>query len=192
MANFLQKLLDSVGGKLGTAATKAVQKAVGTKSYSFPKLPQTLEELKTLPEAALTDCYAVAALTVVALLRYETDPEACFEMLNFLKGPEPLSNLEKQHIQDRMAGKGYKPRSFFEGATPQNNYAPTSPYTIKVVSNTYSFDNESWATLWLKSGGGDNERPVKLRKKPSTGQWFLNEIQYLGDIRLPVAEDKWA
>ncbi len=192
MANFLQKLLDSVGGKLGTAATKAVQKAVGTKSYSFPKLPQTLEELKALPEAALTDCYAVAALTVVALLRYESDPEACFAMLNFLKGPEPLSNLEKQQIQDRMADKGYKPRSFFEGATPQNNYTPASPYTIKVVSNTYSFDNQDWATLWLKSGGGDNERPVKLRKKPSTGQWFLNEIQYLGDIRLPVAEDKWA
>ena len=192
MANFLQKLLGSVGGKLGTAATKAVQKAVGTKSYSFPKLPQTLEELKALPEAALTDCYAVAALTVVALLRYESDPEACFAMLNFLKGPEPLSNLEKQQIQDRMADKGYKPRSFFEGATPQNNYTPASPYTIKVVSNTYSFDNQDGATLWLKSGGGDNERPVKLRKKPSTGQWFLNEIQYLGDIRLPVAEDKWA
>ena len=192
MANFLQKLLDSVGGKLGTAATKAVQKAVGTKSYSFSKLPQTLEELKALPEAALTDCYAVAALTVVALLRYESDPEACFAMLNFLTGPEPLSNLEKQQIQDRMADKGSKPRSFFEGATPQNNYTPASPYTIKVVSNTYSFDNQDWATLWLKSGGGDNERPVKLRKKPSTGQWFLNEIQYLGDIRLPVAEDKWA
>jgi hypothetical protein len=188
MAGLLQQLLEKLGGKVVKAATKAV----GTKTYSFPSLPQTLEQLKALPEASLTDCYAVAALTVVALLRYEADPEACFAMLNFLKGPEPLSNLEKQHIQDRMAGKGYKPRSFFVGATPENNYTPTNPYTIRVASNPYSFDNEGWATLWLKSGGGDNERPVKLRKKPSTGQWFLNEIQYLSDIRLPVAEDKWA
>ena len=192
MANFLQKLLDTVGGKLATAATQAVKKAAGTKTYTFPALPQTVEEMKALPEAALTDCYAVAALTVVSLLRYETDPDACFAMLGFLKGPEPLSNLAKQNIQDRLAGKTYKPRSFFAGATPQNNYTPTAPYTIHVASNSYSFDNEGWATLWLKSGGGDNERPVKLRKKPSTGQWFLNEIQYLSDIRLPVAEDKWA
>ena len=28
-----------------------------------------------------------------------------------------------------------------------------------------------------------------LRKNPSTGQWFLNEIQCLADIRVPVAED---
>lgn len=187
MAGLLQQLLDLVGGKVVKAATKAA----GTRTFSFPTLPQTVEELKALPEAALTDCYAVAALTVVALLRYETDSEACFAMLDFLKGPEPLSNLEKGNIRDRMNGKGYKPRSFFAGATPDNNYTPATPYTIHVAANSYSFENEGWATLWLKSGGGDNERPVKLRKKPSTGQWFLNEIQYLSDIRLPAAEDKW-
>ena len=188
MAGILQQLLNLVGGKVAKAATKAV----GTKTFSFASVPQTLEQLKALPEAALTDCHAVAALSAVALLRYEADPAACFEMLNFLKGPEPLSNLEKSHIHDRMEGKGYKARSFFVGATPENNYTPATPYKIHVLANPSSFENEGWATLWLKSGGGDNERPVKLRKKPSTGQWFLNEIQYLSDIRLPVAEDKWA
>ena len=187
MAGILQQLLNLVGGKVAQAANKAA----GTKTFSFASIPQTVEQLKALPEAALTDCHAVAALSVVALLRYETDPEACHAMLDFLKGPEPLSNMEKSQIQDRMAGKGYKPRSFFVGATPDNNYTPTAPYTIRVMANPHSFDNEGWATLWLKSGGGDNERPVKLRKKPSTGQWFLNDIQYLSDIRLPAAEDKW-
>ena len=188
MAGILQQLLNLVGGKVAKAATKAI----GTKTFSFASVPQTLEELKALPEAALTDCHAVAALSAVALLRYETDPEACYAMLNFLKGPEPLSNLEKAQIRERMDGKVYKARSFFVGATPENNYTPSTPYKIHVLANAYSFDNEGWATLWLKSGGGDNERPVKLRKKPSTGQWFINDIQYLGDIRLPVAEDKWA
>ena len=187
MAGILKQLLDKLGGKVVQAAAKAA----GTKTFSFASIPQTVEQLKALPEAALTDCHAVAALSVVALLRYETDPEACYAMLDFLKGPEPLSNLEKSHIHDRMEGKGYKPRSFFVGATPENNYTPTTPYTIRVLANSYSFENEGWATLWLKSGGGDNERQVKLRKKPSTGQWFLNDIQYLSDIRLPAAEDKW-
>jgi hypothetical protein len=187
MASILKQLLDMVGGKL----VKAAAKAAGTRSYSFPSLPQTVDQLKALPEAALTDSYAAAALSVVALLRYESDPETCFAMLDFLKGPQPLSNMEKTQIHDRMSGKPYKVRSFFAGATPDNNYTPTDPYTVRVSSNPYSFDNEGWATLWLKSGGGDNERPVKLRKKPSTGQWFLNEIQYLGDIRLPANEDKW-
>ena len=42
-----------------------------------------------------------------------------------------------------------------------------------------------------QSGGADDPRPVRLRKKPSTGQWFLVDIQYLSDIRVPAAEDKW-
>lgn len=41
--------------------------------------------------------------------------------------------------------------------------------TIAIYENPYSFDNENWVTLWLKSGGADNMRSVKLRKKPSTG-----------------------
>ena len=86
----------------------------------------------------------------------------------------------------------YKTRSFFAGATPQNDYTPTKPYTITVNETPYSFDVENWATLYVTSGGADNPRPIKLRKKPSTGQWFLNEIQCLADIRLPNAEDKWA
>ena len=55
-----------------------------------------------------------------------------------------------------------------------------------------SFDNENWATMYVTSSGSDNPRPVKLRKKPSTGQWFLNEIQCLSDIRVPTADDPWA
>ena len=114
-------------------------------------------------------------------------------MLAFLKGPDNCSPAELQHISDRfMDGKFYKVRSYFEGATPANNYTPAVPYRVKVSSTPYSFENEGWATLYLHSGGADNPRPVKLRKKPSTGQWFIVEIQYLSAVRPPVAEDKWA
>ena len=61
-----------------------------TKTFTFNSLPHNVQELQALPEASLTDVYATAALSLLALANYETDKAACFEMLNFLKGPEPL------------------------------------------------------------------------------------------------------
>ena len=183
---------------------KAVNKAVNTavqnigkgrnhtETFTFDALPQTLEALQTLPEAKLDTAFKTTALTILALSRYESDPQTAYAMLSWLKGPEDFSTSEKSFLQDRLRGKEYKVRSFFEGATPENDYTPKKPYVISVIENPYSFDNENWATLYVTSGGADNPRNIKLRKKPSTGQWFLIDIQCLSDIRLPKSEDKWA
>lgn len=161
-------------------------------TFSFDSIPHSAEALKALPEAALSTPFQTTALALLALCGFEEHKEESFAMLDFLKGPESVSVFEKQFLTERLAGKGYKPYSFFHGATPENGYTPTAPYTITVYENPYSFDNENWATLWVQSGGADSPRSVKLRKKPSTGEWFLNEIQCLSDIRLPVADDPWA
>ena len=163
-----------------------------TEKFTFEALPTNVDELKTLPEAKMDTAFKTTALVILALSRFETDPDVAFEMLSFLKGPEDLNTSEKNFIKDRLIGKEYKVRSFFEGATPENDYTPNKPYVISVIENPYSFDNENWATLYVTSGGADNPRNIKLRKKPSTGEWFLNDIQCLGDIRLPKSEDKWA
>lgn len=186
--------------QLKQEATKAVNSAAAnigkgknhSETFSFPVLPATLSELKALPEAALDSAFKTTALTILALCRYEQDPAAALEMLDFLKGPAEVSPYEKQFIQERLRGKEYKVYSFFAGATPENGYQPAVPYCITVSENPYSFDEENWATLYVTSGGADHPRPIKLRKKPSTGQWFLNEIQCLADIRVPAAEDPWA
>ena len=161
------------------------------KTYVFNNLPKTLAELQALPQADMSDPYAVAALTLVALTNYESNNAECLRMLNYLKGPEDVSGYEVQFLRDRLQGKQYKVWSYFLGATPGNNYTPNRPYKITVSSNPYSFDNANWATMWVTSGGADNPRSIKLRQKPSTGQWFLNDIQCLSDIRLPASEDKW-
>ena len=195
MDKLVSDLLGGLGRLFKNKVSQTVSKAVSNKSktYSFEALPQTVDELKALPEAALTDVYAVAALSLLALTRFEADRDASIAMLNFLKGPDPMTPMAIQQISDRfMDGKIYKVNSFFEGATPANNYTPSQPYKVKVTSTPYSFETENWAVLYLHSGGSDSPRPVKLRKKPSTGQWFLVEIQYLGDVRTPVAADKWA
>jgi len=121
-----------------------------------------------------------------------TNYHKALEMLDFLKGPEQVSPYEKQFYKERLQGKEYLPLSYFDGATPQNGYTPVQPMTVEIYENPYSFDNEHWATLWVKSGGADNMRSIKFRQKPSTGQWFLNDIQCLSEIRLPAEADPWA
>ena len=81
--------------------------------FSFAQLPQNLSQLQALPEAAMTNPFAVAALTVAAFCRYGTDRDACLEMLNFLRGPRPLLPYDMQFLRDRLGGKEYKPFSFF-------------------------------------------------------------------------------
>lgn len=198
--SIFDSLKRQVKSQLKREASKLVNDAVQnigkgrnhSETFSFSALPMSLDDLKALPEASLDSAFKTTALTVLALCRYETDPSATLEMLDFLKGPEQVSTYEKQFIAERLKGKGYKARSFLAGATPENGYQPTTPYTITVSENPYSFDNENWATLYVTSSGADDPRPIKLRKKPSTGQWFLNDIQCLSDIRVPVAEDPWA
>lgn len=193
-------LFDSILKSAGNAVNNAVSSAgnsVGkgsnrTESFTFSALPNSLAQLQAMPEASLDSPFKTTALTIAVLCAYEKNPEGCIEMLNFLKGPDDVSTYEKGFIKERLNGKFYKTFSFFEGATPANSYKPNTPYVIKVSENPYSFDNENWATLYVTSGGSDNPRPIKLRKKPSTGQWFLNDIQCLADIRVPVEEDPWA
>ena len=163
-----------------------------TETFVFRTLPTDVSELQTLPEASLDSAFKTTALTLAVLCNYEYNPDATIEMLNFLKGPGEVSGFEKQFIREHLGSDPYKARSCFEGAVPQNNYKPDVPYKITVIENPYSFDNENWATLYVKSGGADSPRPIKLRKKPSTGQWFLVEIQCLADIRPPADEDPWA
>ena len=182
----------AINDAVNNAVQSAGQGKNRSETFTFSALPATLSDMNALPEATLDSAFKTTALTILALCRYEQDQAAAIEMLNFLKGPEDVSTYEKQFIGERLKGKEYKARSFLAGATPENNYQPTTPYTITVSENPYSFDNENWATLYVTSGGADSPRPIKLRKKPSTGQWFLNDIQCLADIRVPVAEDPWA
>ncbi len=179
--------------KVVNNATKSVGKGRNhTETFTFTSLPTSVAELQAMPEAKLDSPFKTTALTLAVLCNYEHNPDATIEMLNFLKGPGEVSGFEKQFIREHLGSDVYKARSYFEGATPQNSYTPNNPYKIAVIENPYSFDNENWATLYVKSGGADNPRPMRLRKKPSTGEWFLVEIQCLADIRLPVEEDPWA
>ena len=193
LKNIAESTIKREASKTITNAVNSIDKGKNrSERFSFTAVPQNLSELQALPEATLDTPFKTAALTILALCLYKDNPDSVMEILDFLKGPESVSPYEKQFIKERLTDKYYIPFSYFIGATPENGYAPSAPFTIEVFENPYSFDNENWATLWVKSGGADNMRSVKLRKKPSTGQWFLNDIQCLSEIRLPKEADPWA
>lgn len=158
------------------------------RTFTFDKIPTSVAEVK----ANIQDPFEAVAVASIVLCNYKNDVATTINMINVLKGPQPLSPFEIQFLRDRLGGKEYKPFSYFAGSSPENGYTPTMPYTITVSDNPYSYQDDAYANLYVKSSGADSPRSIKVRKKPSTGQWFLWEYFTLADIRIPVEQDPWA
>ena len=164
-----------------------------TEVIKFDTLPKNVEELKVIAADCFNSPFKMAALSVAVLMNYENDVDATLDMMNYIKGPRPLTPFEVQFLRDRLVGKMYVVRSYFSGTSTDNDYTvPPAPYEIEVSDNPYSYQNQEYATLYLRSSGADNPRPVTLRHKPSTNEWFLWEHTFLSDIRQPKSSDPWA
>jgi len=177
-----------------TATASAPKTSFGCKKevFTFNALPESLAQLQALPEATLDDPFKTAALTVCALCVYAADKNIGIEMLNFLKGPRPLSPMEISFLDDRFRdGQYFIPFSYFKGATPENAYTPAQPYTLEIESNVTSDANEGYMKLLLTSGGADSQRNVTLRMR-GDGKWFLWEQFLLVGVKTPKSQDPWA
>ena len=120
----------AVGGAVNNAAMSIGNKS---KTFTFTALPESLAQMQALPEASLDSPFKAAALTVCALCAYAADKNIGTEMLNWLRGPRPLNGMEISFLNDRFRdGKTYIPFSYFEGATPDNDYTPSEPFRITV------------------------------------------------------------
>lgn len=188
----------SVTTSVNKAADKAVSNAVTkaqTKEYKvvFNILPKNLEEMKALPEATLKEPYYAAALALAALLQFKDNKEACFEMLEFLNGPTELSTFTKSFISEHLGEADYIPKSYFEGSSPDNDYTPKEPYTCTIYKTSISEDiDEGYMRLFVNSSGADSPREIRMRKKPSTGEWFVAELYLFAGIRKPKSANPWA
>ena len=190
--NALKTNGNKIGKEIGDNIKNSV-KSISNKSedITFPGVPESFEEFSSLPEAAMDTPFKTAAMAVLALCVYPKDKELSFRMLDFLRGPRPLSGIDKSFIKDRfMDGKDYVPRSYFCGATPENDYTPAS-YKITVSENPYSYQNEGYAKLFVRSGGADSPRELLMRKAKD-GKWYLWDQFILSDIRKPESSDPWA
>ena len=170
-----------------TEAAAAVQK----KTFAFPTLPESLEEMQALPEATLEDPFQTAALTVCALCAYAADKCIGTKMLNWLRGPRPLSPHDLSFLNDRFREGHYVPFSYFSGATPENDYTPKPPFTLTFEEGLYADMNPGYKKLRIRSGGADSPREIVLRQ--TAGQkWYLWDQFLMVGIRQAKSENPWA
>lgn len=161
-------------------------------TVTFAAIPTTMDAFRALPQAAMHSPEDTAALAILAYTLYPTNKALSLEMLNYLRGPRPLSGMDKQFIVDRFRDKDYVPRSYFAGAVPDNDYTPTQPYTLTFTENIYSRQEENYVNLYVASGGADSPRSIKLRLAKD-GKWYLWECPgLLSGIRAPASIDPWA
>ena len=199
LSNMVSSERSKIANKVKQDVNKLANEAVRNfktqkKNFTFDKLPENFDELKSLPQADLKDPFGVVALVILAMNNYNKDLDKTVAMMNFLKGPSPLTGHELSRMKDQLAGRDYLMRSYFEGTSPENNYKPSEPFKITVFDHPNSYDNEKsgYVTLWVKSSGADSDRQVRLRQKQSTGEWFLDEEYLTPGIRVPKEEDPWA
>lgn len=185
-------IFDKLKKNVQTAVKSAASSVLASEeTFTFAALPESLAEMKALPEASLTSPFATAALTVCALCVYAADKQIGTEMLNFLRGPRPLSNHDISFLNDRFSDGHHVPFSYFKGAVPANDYTPDTPFTITVTSGPYSDANEGYKKLFIASGGADSPREIVLRKL-GDGRWMLWDQFLLLSIRKPKSDDPWA
>ena len=175
-----------------SAPTPPTEKPMTAKqTFVFSALPESLAQLQALPEAELKDPFQTAALTVCALCAYAADKTVGAEMLNWLRGPRPLSPFDISFLNDRFREGYHVIFSYFAGAVPGNDYTPTMPFTLTVEAGPYADANPGYKKLHIRSGGADNPREIILRQK-GDGTWLLWDQFLLVSIRQPKSADPWA
>ena len=154
-------------------------------------VPTTSELFSALPQNDLSKPENTCVMFLLALALYLKDSDAGVAALNTLRGPRPLSNYDIQFLRDRLCGKSYLPLAYFGGATPANNYVPSTPLTLEVIADSRPQDiEEGYLRLFLKTAGADSPRPIKLRQKGDF--WYLWEYSsILSGIRIPSEADAW-
>lgn len=158
--------------------------------YTFNTLPQTAADIAALADRyTLADRHNTAAFFMVSLVRYIDDAEEGLAMIDVLKGPQPLSDAEKAFIKERFSDKKYLPRAYFEGAAPENNYQPDSPWTVLISDEAVSAP-EGYSYVTVSTLGADSPRRICMRiKGDSHYLWEYNGV--LLSIRKPAEEDPW-
>lgn len=190
---FFDKLLKKVESN-DQERKQEVAKEKGTVKFTFNELPKSLNELKALSEAKMDSPHKTAALVILSLCIYTNNKDEGIKCLNFVRGPhqKPLLPSEIQFFDDRFrdsTGGKLIPFSYFKGATPETEYTPSKPYTLEIFENSHSYEQATYCTLHIMSGGADSERQIQLRV--ASGVWYLWQQFVMVGIKQPKSQNPW-
>lgn len=178
--------------KTETTTPTATPAAIAQKkTFTFDALPESLAQMQALPEAALETPFQTAALAVCALCVYAVDKSIGTRMLNWLRGPRPLSPYDVSFLNERFREGHHVPFSYFAGSTPENDYTPEPPFTLTFEAGPDADANPGYKKLHIHSGGADSPREIVLRQT-AEGKWCLWDQFLLVGIRQPKSQNPWA
>ncbi len=163
-------------------------------TISFNSLPNNFAEFEIYvnKQGALAKPERTCALFICAINLLAKNFEEGIAAINLLKGPQPLTAMEKSWFKDRIGDKLYLSMAYFVGSTPENNYVPTTPYTLEFLADPRPQDCEAgYIRLQIKTPAFDSPRYMKLRQKADNWYiWDVNSIM-LG-VKTPAKLDPWA
>lgn len=183
-----QTVKNNVSKAVSGAVNNAMHKS---KTFVFADYPKNADELKKMPELDFSSPLSTAAFAMLVLLEYDESPENTIEMLNVLKGPQPMNGMDVQFLRDRIKGRGYITRSYFEGSSVKNDYTPNVPYKITVSEYAYTYQSEGYAKVQVQSSGADSPRPIELRRRAINGSYgvILHSLTYELRLRLILGHE---
>lgn len=137
-------------------------------SVIFTSFPATLDEFKQAREQLGREPQGAVALQVMAFELYRRDREAGQAALQLVNTAtnynSTIYQLKEMMGKDAYYSRPYLAAALLQGATPDNAYTPSSPYTVKVrVSPTSRYqesqllrgtviylqiDSQGWDTSW--------------------------------------------
>ena len=180
------------GEEEGYDASEAVQveSVDGGIKVTFKQMPQTARDLQALLEVyPQSDARNAGAFFIASLVRYLDSTDDGHEMIDLLRGPRPMNDMDKDFLKDRLREKSYLPGAYFEGATPENDYTPDTPWSLLVYDDPMNAE-EGYLYIQVATTGADSRRRITLREKD--GQYYLWEYSnVLTGIRLPASQDPW-
>ncbi len=171
-------------------AKKDVRLSDKSTKIVIDSLPMSFDEFKALQQASLSTPFDTAALSLLAFTFYQGRSELSTSMLEYLKGPAGFDEETVSYIASSIEICAYAPRSYFVGATRENDYTPSMPYTVEIFEGSDSYEEEGYAVLYVKSSGTADPRALKMRQTKS-GEWYLWDQDVLEPIDPPEKNDVW-
>lgn len=159
-------------------------------TVEFNRFPATVDEFKQARDVIGGEPHGAVALQIMAFEMYRRDRkkgEACIRLNNVTTNAnESVRRLKDLFSSDPNYARPYQMAAFLKGATPQNGYRPTKPYTIEVrVNNGIEYQTSSiydakviyLQVLTAGTDGGARNIDVLKTKKPGTpgenGKFFI-------------------
>lgn len=208
--------LEGLGFEISSDGKASKNQKCETATYTFKRLPKTLSEIESffddpeegdtidISEEGNTGNYGgfnamaatICATNVDVWVPNPADPyyskHPVREMFEYINGPsltiaETAKTQGIQSMKDAIQACGenvYK--SYFKGATPDNNYTPDTPYVLEMYKGPYYIPEKETITgyrpttymILVSSEAFDSDRYIDVYYSPTAKRWFSYENQF--------------